>query len=386
MKNLFLSLGVIAVVISTLLSMFIRPFLVLADCPNCYANALPLNTTKNYDGSNKKGWDGRPLVSWRIDGSWDTRQLDGQGKSVVRTHPDIWNAANKAFDSWENSTGVKGEKLEIDFHIEQKWPQATITIVKLNVLPFPHEHACAVTIPLGEGRYQIAFTEKATKYDFNFLLNTMMHEIGHTLGLAHPTRMDRLNGCETKIKTVMKQEPSKGCGKFVPGEAPLSPINISKANAVQKRKADCLYYINDPFAQNQGGESSPSQVPTPTDCVDFDRDSYCDWEDCNDYDSSINVVCPCTDEDWDNVCSNEDCDDSDPNIISDEDGDGYCQGSNTEHEQFDCDDNDSSINPGAAEESRYDNDIDCSLCRDEKDNDCDGRTDRNDGKCRRCHD
>ena len=119
-------------------------------------------------------------------------------------------------------------------------------------------------------------------------------------------------------------------------------------------------------------------------CWDGDGDSYgdemCSGDDCDDADPSIN---PGADE----VCDDEidnDCDgfidryDLDCPHCIDLDGDGYGDPASSEcaFPQWDCDDSDPYVNPGAQEGPQT-----SSYCSDGIDNDCDGLSDASDPDC-----
>lgn len=151
-----------------------------AKCPNCFTDADPLNTTKNQDGSVSTSSDGRPRVSWRIDGSWDAQP--GQ------TNVQIWNAADAAFNQWNTARGVNNEPSRYSFHREQQWGEATITLIKdtRGVLG----SSCMRVIPKPDGRFDILMKPESAGYSMDMLIDYIKHEVGHTLGLAHPTVQD----------------------------------------------------------------------------------------------------------------------------------------------------------------------------------------------------
>ena len=122
--------------------------------------------------------------------------------------------------------------------------------------------------------------------------------------------------------------------------------------------------------------------------VDMGVDEYCDtdgddwasWEDCDDSDQEVN---PGSDE----ICFNQIDDDCDGQIDSDDpdcpacidlDGDGYGDpaSSGCVFPQWDCDDTDPYVNPGAQEGPQT-----SSYCSDGIDNDCDGLADAADPDC-----
>jgi hypothetical protein len=199
---------------------------------------------------------------------------------------------------------------------------------------------------------------KATCSRPKYLESTVKHEIGHTFNL---------NDCYPECT-----------GKSIMGGFSYQAVDITPCD--QRAAVRHAGYSNQRGGSN-GGEKPGT--PDKPQCEDKDRDSYCVNEDCDDNDSTYNVSCPCTDHDGDNICEENDCDDDDYTILSDEDGDGYCHGSNKEHEKYDCNDNNSEINPGNIEEGSF---PECDLCWDDKDNDCDSRVDRDDPGCRGCHD
>ncbi len=133
----------------------------------------------------------------------------------------------------------------------------------------------------------------------------------------------------------------------------------------------------------EGSDAPPIEVTPDQACTDGDSDNYyaesgCGTEvDCDDSDSAINPgTAEICDDNKDNDCDGAtDCVDTDcPACQTCTDGDiDYYFAETGCGTEVDCDDGDSSINPGATE-----------ICDDNKDNDCDGATDCVDTDCPAC--
>ncbi len=137
------------------------------------------------------------------------------------------------------------------------------------------------------------------------------------------------------------------------GNSDIDEINVSSQPGWTSG-ANAIYYKDG----STGSASAPAGIlgnlDPGTGPVDADGDGYDDTVDCDDNDASVNPGAA-------EICDNgidEDCDGFDDVCQpADNDGDGY-------DETVDCDDNDASINPGAAE-----------ICGNGIDENCDGLDD-----------
>ena len=173
-----------------------------------------------------------------------------------------------------------------------------------------------------------------------------------------------------------------GDGYYAEGAVCGTPadFNDNDARAYPGAVEDCTDGVdNDGNGLTDAADSNA--VNCPVNCTDADGDGYsieggaCGPIDCNDADSSVNPGAQeaCSDG-VDNNCNGQ-TDTADMNAVgcpltcTDADGDGYSiEGGSCG--AIDCDDSNPDINPGALE-----------VCDDGIDNNCDGRGDANDAVC-----
>ncbi|HBB87044.1 MAG TPA: hypothetical protein DC047_05465 [Blastocatellia bacterium] len=264
-------------------------FTAWAKCPQCFTDGDSLNTSKNQDGSVSTAPDGRPKVSWRIDSSWDTQPGS--------TNQAIWNAANGAFDEWNNARGVNNEASKDYFDRQQQWGQTTITLKKAT--PNQLRGSCMRTNPQPDGRFEILISPEAANWPLDLLIDYIAHEIGHTEGLAHPTVAEMRQGCWESSTNAATIPTAMGFVKLACGVAQnnlkLQANDVTSANAVQNGNKTGCTQVSKPQNIGPGGGGGGDPTPTPPPptpdptpfCEDFDQDGWCASSDCNDYDSNV---------------------------------------------------------------------------------------------------
>jgi hypothetical protein len=188
--------------------------IVYADCPSCDSDVTPLHGTAS--AGQPATIDGRPAISVRIDGSWDTSPGSGQTKA------NVWNAVNQGLSRWNGATDVSGIKSNYYFDLRQTDGNAQIKIVLDSSLT----GVCAQTTGGPGGPYTIHLPVGADLRSLEALTNTIQHELGHVYGLDHP------DGTCPGNQSIMKGNP----GKMVNGH--LDPCGGTSrsltANDVQK--------------------------------------------------------------------------------------------------------------------------------------------------------
>ncbi|HEX3145373.1 MAG TPA: hypothetical protein VHQ64_15480, partial [Pyrinomonadaceae bacterium] len=174
--------------------------IVYADCPSCDADSRPMHGTAT--AGQPATIDGRPAISVRIDGSWDTSPGSGQTKA------NVWNAVNQGLSRWNSATDVSGIKANYYFDLRQTDSSAQITIVLDSSVT-----DCAVTTGGPTGPYTIHLPVGADLRSLEALTNTIQHELGHVYGIAHP------DGTCPGNQSIMRGNPGKmvnghwdGCG------------------------------------------------------------------------------------------------------------------------------------------------------------------------------
>ncbi len=209
-----------------------EPFVALARCPNCFFDADTINIEKNPDGTVKRSADGRPMVTWRLDRSWNSGPGEG-----------MWDAANLAFGGMNTGRGNNNELLDVVFYRQlDTAPRATVTIIKVPKSKLGD--ACARTVPLPNGRFEIWLPPSTSEYNLLLIIDYIRHEILHALGLAHPTVADQREGCFSSLDPNRPDIPTAMgwplfCGANQ-NNLKMTPNDLSAANAVQRgEKSNC---------------------------------------------------------------------------------------------------------------------------------------------------
>lgn len=71
-----------------------------ADCPECFGEMPPMSGRASE--GRPSTINGRPAISVRIEGSWDTSPGSHQ------TIDNVWGAVNQALTRWNNATDTSG--------------------------------------------------------------------------------------------------------------------------------------------------------------------------------------------------------------------------------------------------------------------------------------
>jgi hypothetical protein len=163
---------------------------IAGDCPSC-DQGLPRLPGRASEGKPAEV-NGRPQISVRIDGSWDS--------TPGHTDSQVWDAVNEGMRRWNDATNGFGTSSYYNFDLRQTDSGAQITIVK-----DAGEKACAHTDGPPGGPYVIHLPANANQRTLEALINTIEHELGHVYGLDHPDKDATCPGNQS----IMKGNPGK---------------------------------------------------------------------------------------------------------------------------------------------------------------------------------
>lgn len=226
------------------------------DCPRCYYNQTPPNTSGNGTSA-----DGRPKVKVKIDSSWN---VDNSGNPQSGTNANIWNAVNGcqgcssvgSLAEWNNATGANNSKAPFFLEVDQGTQTPNITIVRGS----PPGGACASTTlsPPG-GPYTITIPPGTQNMDLWAIVETISHEIGHLIGLDDVTDLEACG-----FASVMSPAEN-GCNASAGSTVTATDVNQSRKAMDPNTKVTCEAFVNFDDVKVKPA-ASPSPTPTPTSC------------------------------------------------------------------------------------------------------------------------
>lgn len=151
------------------------------DCPPCFHNQKSPKVTGN--GIQ----DGRPIVTVQIDSSWS---VDNAGNPQSNTNAAIWNGVDGcvgcvppdgAIGMWNSARGTGGAVPPYYFKLDQNAQNPNIKIVRDPTLT-----SCGRLSGVSGGPYTLSLPASATSQDIWALVETLAHELGHSIGLENP--------------------------------------------------------------------------------------------------------------------------------------------------------------------------------------------------------
>lgn len=230
------------------------------DCPPCFYNQTPPNTSGNGTAA-----DGRPKLTVQIDSSWN---VNNAGSPQANTNVNIWNGVtgcsgctppNGAAGMWNDAEGTGGAG--IDFHVElnQSTQNPNIKIVRDDSIS---NSGCAeINLSPAGGPYVIKLPTSAASNDLWRIVETIAHEIGHTIGLGNVTDIE-----ECGFSSVMS--PSiDNCSTQVGRTVTETDVNQSRKAMNSTTRVTCESQLNNSLEVDEP-ISTPTPTPTPPSCID----------------------------------------------------------------------------------------------------------------------
>lgn len=253
----------LCLVIALSAGFLIKEAVVYAGCPECFYDYIPLQGTATV--GRPATIDGRPAISIRIDGSWDTSPGSHQ------TNANVWSATQSAINAWNTATDVSGQPANYYLDLRQTDASAQITIVRGG----ENDGACATTTGKLGGPYVIHLPKNADQRTLDALIQTIMHELGHVYGLDEPT-----SACPGD-KSIMNGNSggvlNRRWNKCNGTDRSITPNDVQKANTTSSPGGPPAGYCNHsavahpvfnepPGGGGGGGYVEPNYYYYPTVC------------------------------------------------------------------------------------------------------------------------
>lgn len=244
------------------------------DCPPCYFNQTPPNTTGNGTAA-----DGRPKLTVKIDSSWN---VNNAGSPQSNTNSNIWNGVSGcsgcnppdgASGMWNSAQGSGGQGINFHVELNQNAQNPNIKIVRDDSIS---SSGCAeINLSPAGGPYVIKLPTSAASNDLWRIVETIAHEIGHAIGLGNVTDIN-----ECGLSSVMS--PSiDNCSTQVGRTVTATDVNQSRKAMSSSTRVTCESQLNNSLEVD---EPISSPTPTPPSC-------FGDGESCTNHSNCCSGIC-----------------------------------------------------------------------------------------------
>jgi len=236
------------------------------ECPPCFYNQTPPNTTGNGTAS-----DGRPILTVKIDSSWN---VDNSGNPQSGTNTNIWNGVtgctgcvphNGAAGTWNEATGTGGLPANFNIQINQNTQTPNITIVRDDSIP-----GCGqMTMSPPGGPYTMRLRTSIASQDLWAIVGAIAHEIGHSIGLENLT-----NYTSCGLSSIMSPA-APGCASHG-STVTQRDVNQSRKAMDSAARITCESQLNRETLDIDTHEEEPTPTPSP-ECIIQQCEAGCAW-------------------------------------------------------------------------------------------------------------